>query len=373
MIEISSREKALREAAEPALAEAYNAHMTQGGGVIGKDLPIETGTLYPLGLLNRVAGFDEDAGVTPELVTAVRDSFERHVAHYAMQGVDIKPVITEAMHINISTEKNLPWYHGRILEASTDSEAFLAWLSRWTSEEIFHAETYEHWGAQAGALDTHASRRTTVTQIMNGIHVPTNTWPEITAFTDPQEGLTYEAHQNTASLLDSIGRRMITPIGGQELRHQRFFRRVLRAMVEIDFEYVLPIIADTWLHFAMPGKEGIENYDQHARNLAVHGIFSLAMMRQQQAQSANALGLLTQTPKTEAAQKAQHRIAQVIDINSRLNRMMYSKSGVEKATDDYIAQEKAQGRVPVILGRTVVFERTEGKGESNLVVYPNAA
>ncbi len=377
MSEILREEIELREAVEPFIEEAYDQHMTRGGRRIGgtaeDDLPVEHGTLYPLGFLNKAVGLDDDMGVTPDLVAAVRGSFDAHLAHYEEKGMKLLPVIRRAMHVNTATEENLPWYHGKILIATRFSQQFTNWLSRWTAEESSHAELLGHWGAQSGSLDTRAHRRTKVTQLMRGIHVPTDSWAQIVPFTDPQEGLTFDAHTNTGQLVDSIGRRALNAIAGQEDRHQRFFRFLHSAMVRAKPEYLLPIIARTWKGFDMPGKEGIEDYEGHALQLAVHGVFTFGMVRKQQREAAEDLGLLDIPVKTPEAQRAQEQIAQVIDMESRLNRILQKK--IDNTQEKYVAEEKAAGRVPVILGKTVIFNKRAKSPDGTsgaLEVFPEA-
>ncbi len=361
MPELPAREQSLRAAVEPAIAEAYEVHMSKDGQKIGEELPVETGTLYPLGILNRLAGLDEDAGVTPELVQAERESYQQHIAKYRDLGIDLAPVVGLGLHVGKATEDNISWYHARILQAvDGTSEAFNLWLPRWTAEESFHSDLIDNWGNHSGAIDPRLSWHAKVKQIMTGMHVPTDTLAGIVAFTDPQEGLTFDHHYNTGQMVDYFGRRALTVLGGQERRHQRFFRAVFKAAVEADPDYVLPITAKTWRTFAMPGKEGIDNYEENARMLAVHGIFTLAMIRKQQRASAEAVGLLEAEVTTDEAKKAQEDIVQILDMDSKLNRGLHRISRVEKATDEYIARERSAGRIPVILGRTVLFN-TEAK------------
>src|SRR5690606_31815584 len=109
-----------------------------------------------------------------------------------------------------------------------------------------------------------------------------------------------------------------------------------------------PIEADTHKRFAMPGEQGIPGYGEMALRIAVHGLFTVEGVLARQKDRVEKLGLLALQPTSDAAKKAQDMIAKTVDPESRINRFKLSK--VEAARAAYIEQERAAGRIPVILG-----------------------
>lgn len=370
-LEVPDRELDLRRQLEPVIAGSYERHMTRGEKVVGDEengLPIEYGVLDPLTILNRAVGLDMEDGLTPELVLRVRTSADTHYDKLREKGVDLRPVVHLGAYIVFATEVNLPWYHGDQLPQALPSPAYRQTLGRWTAEEAPHAPLTEYVASMGGIMDQKARLRVQTKQLMTGMHVEADSYAGIFPYTDPQEGSTNDTQQNLGFLMDEVGRDSMSRIGGQEIRHQRLFRRIVQGIVKIDPEYTLPIIARQWSKFDMPGKEGIEHFTSHATMLAVHGIFTRQMIRDHMRASAEDSGMLkTGIVSTPEAIEAQKTIQQLIDGETRLDELANRK--IARATEQYIADCRSKGIVPVILGQTVVFN-TETK---ELDVFPEAA
>ena len=298
----------------PVIEESYETHMTTGPRRnLESDDDKNAGTLHPLGELYEAAGLEPEDRVTTELVEVVHASFQDHIGMYRQQGVDLLPAIQLSGLMNLGTEDNISWYHAKQFAQFQDQPAYVEMLSRWTAEESDHGPLIEKWAEYAGAIPSSEAHRIRVSQIMSGIHVPVDSIISTNAFTDPQEGDTVDAHNALSQLLDPIGRKVMRKLAGHEARHNRMFRRIGEGLYDLDSEsidYALPIEADTHKRFAMPGEQGIPGYGEMALRIAVHVLLRAA----------------------------------------------------------YIEQERAAGRIPVILGRTVLLGP-----DKTLQVVPQAA
>lgn len=363
-------ERVLLDQLGPAISDSYETHMTSGPrnsvGDSAEDLT--KGTLAPLGLLYEAANLPYQNRITPELVEHVRTSHLEHIKKFIEQGVDLAPAIHLSGLMNLGTEENLVWYHGEQFAQFKNSKPYVTMLSRWTAEEADHGPAIQLYGDMSGSISPDNAHAIKVNQIMSGISVPIDSIVSTNAYTDPQEGDTVDAHNNLAAISDPIGAAVMRKLAGHEARHMRMFRRIGEDMYKLDQElvdYALPIEAAAHKRFMMPGEKGIPHYLDMALKIAVHGLFTLEGALRRQSDRVDKLGLLSIDAKTDEAKKAQDIIRKALDPESRVNKLRQRK--VESAREEYNATEKAIGRIPVILGQTVLLE----KGQ--LQVIPNAA
>ncbi len=355
----------------PAVERAYQEHMTTGprklrNGVA--ELDLTAGTLDPLEEIYKAAKLEPQEIITTELVETVHESFDNHIDKFLDQGVDLRPAIRLAGQMNLGTENNLVWYHATQYEKYKNHPELVALLSRWTAEEADHGPTIELWGELSGSISPKEAHAIKMMLIMGGIGVATESFPAINAFTEPQEYDTGDAHRDLGLILDPIGRRTMNRIAGQEVRHGNMFGDIGDEIYSLDqetIEYALIIEAEVHRRFGMPAEKSYPNFIGDATRIAVHGLFTTEGVLQRQRERIDRLGLLNKIVTTEAAEKAQKKIAEVTDPKSRINSMRIRT--VEQETEKYIIEEKAKGRVPVILGRTVIFEQGE------LKIIPEAA
>lgn len=364
-------EHQLMSALEPNVAAAYEAHMTTGARKQRGDDPVQdtVGTIDPLQEVYRSVGLEPQHIITPELVDAVGTSHREHINKFLEQGVDLREPIRRAGQMNLGTENNLVWYHGKQYSHFKDQPEFTRMLSRWTAEEADHGPLIELWGMLSGAISPAEAHQIKVALMMGGISVYTDSFAALNAFTDPQEFDTGDAHTNYGKILDAPGRVCMNKIGGHEFRHGRLFAELGKAMYSLDqkfIDYALSIEVETHRRFGMPTEGSYPNFGDEAMMIAVYGLFTTEGVVARQRERVERLGLLDIEVTTEEAKKAQAKLADIIDIDSKLNSIRVR--AVEKATNEYIKAEKAAGRVPAILGRTLIY-----KSGGELVVHPDAA
>lgn len=367
-LEMESR---ILDAVSPAIDQAYEEHMTSG---VRRNLDdseqVVIGTLDPLKEIYIASGLEEQEIITPELVEFVHGSYQNHVEELESQGLDIRPVVESAGLMIAGTEDNIDWYHAVQYARFRTSDAYMRMLSRWTAEEATHGPLVRLWSYLSGAISSAKAHENSTHQIMGGINVNVESVVSTNAFTDPQEADTVDAHKLLGSICDSVGRKSFNKLAGQEVRHNNMFRKIGNAIYEFAdsdqdvMDYVLPIETSTHAHFSMPGEKSYPEFTGEAIKIAVNGLFTLQGVIKRQAERVQSLGLLSKTVRAETAKKAQAKLAQLIDPDSRINRI--KQNIVDKATEEYISSEKIQGRVPFILGRTVVIEG------GSVTVTPNA-
>ncbi len=360
---------------EPIAVDSYETHMTTGPRKIreysqaeGENISSIAGTLDPLEEVYRAAGIEPQDRITQDLVGAVHDSFESHISSLEKQGLDARTPIRIGGRMTLGTENGLVWFHSDQQEFYKDYPVYAEGLARWTAEEADHGPLIELYGSLSGAISPKEAHAVKVAINMGGIKVNTNSIVAIDAFTDPQEGDTVDAHSDLGSTTDLIGRRIMNKIAGHEDRHRKWFRQNGKGIYSLGQEcvdYALPIEAETHRTFAMPAEGSYPDFVDDAIQIAVYGLFTTSGVLARQKERVEDLGLLDLKVTTEAAKKAQAKIAKSIDPESRINKLVLRK--VEQATERYIESEKSQGRVPFILGRTVVVSGKE------LKVIPEAA
>jgi hypothetical protein len=363
-------ETAIMGSLEPKVGQAYDKHMSTGPRKNRgeTELDLTAGTLNPLEEMYRAAKLEPQEVITVELVETVRDSFESHIQEHESLGLDLRPVINIAGQMNLGTEKNLVWYHAKQYDTFKNYPAFVSMLSRWTTEEEDHGPLIEMWGNFSGAISSKEAHAIKVALIMGGISVDTESFPALNAFTEPQEFDTGDAHLFLGYVTDTVGRRVMNRVAGHEVRHGTLFSEIGNEMYELEpdlIEYILPIEAEVHRRFGMPAEKSYPDFVGAATRIAVHGLFTTEGVLKRQRERVERLGLLDLQVKSEEAQKAQVLIDKVTDPTSRINHLRIK--AVEQETERYIQFEKAQGRIPVILGRTVIFN------QGQLEIYPEAA
>lgn len=359
---------------EPVVENVYDRHMTTGprrGQIAGEEPQV--GTFSPLKELYKASGLPVEETLTPELVESVQSSFSPHAQQLELQGLDFVVPLSKALHMNLGTEDNITWYHTSMYPVLKQSPAFDALLRRWTLEETGHGPLIEYWMMMAGVGKESIANIVKAHQITGGIGVDTRSFVTINAYTDPQEADTVDAHRNVSLVADPVGKAVMNLLVGHEARHNRAFRAIGEALYQLDQEiidYALPLEFTSQRDFAMPAEESYPDFHAIAKMLAVHGFFPLESVVERQKERIDALGLLDLHVTTEEAKLAQEGLAEVIDINSRKNKFLLKK--IEKQKEQYIAEQKAKGNIPFILGTTVTVEKDDSN-KHVVVVHPEAA
>lgn len=358
---------------EPFAVESYDRHMATGPRKGAASDDVSPGTFDHRVELYEAAGLPVLDHTSAELVDAVCTSFDEHMrTTFEENGVDARPVIARAGSINQTTESGLVHFYQVQEGIYRDYPVFLGGLRRWTTEEKFHEPLIAAWGDYSGAINQQKVHADSASMNMNGIVVPAESVVSLKAFTHPQENLTGDAHTIFASVIDRLGARPMRKMGGQEFRHGTWFEADGKVMYEIAaedpqlLEYVLMWEAYLQANFAMPAHGSYADFEADALMNAVCGMFTNEMVMKRQAERIQKLGLLDLDAGTDQAKIAQEALANHIDIEkNRLYRFVTNT--VEKARQEYIDREKAAGRVPFLLGRTVIAK------QGQISILPDAA
>ncbi len=180
-----------------------------------------------------------------------------------------------AVETALLTEANLPWYTAVLHEGLRDSLAPLQEFVRvWTSEEDQHSTLLETYLLLTDNGD-HAERgRRRKAVLAAGWSHQLEGAFEAMVYTTIQELATQVFYVCTADVCerdDPTLARALRRIAKDETRHYAFYRDVVKAHLDADPAYVIPLV-NVLVQFQMPGRV-MSDFDERSRKLAVEGVF----------------------------------------------------------------------------------------------------
>ncbi len=335
---------------EPTIEQAYQEHMTTARG--------QRQPLFPTTLLAQTAS--EPTRNPLEYGPILAERLNDHLSSFETEyDVDVKPVLAATFLINLLTEDNLPYYTAINLGLAQDSEAMATWVREWTTEEDAHGVLMRDYALLTGLFgansiiehDTYNTGRTA--QLRSGTAISPTSLYHAFSYLPLQELLTKEAHTSLGLVLDSSGGRIMNRIGGDEHNHYEFYQKLLAATLAIDPDNTLPALAETYQQFAMPGKEGIPDFEALEKLVALAGIFDAVTIARAKARILQAIEVEKAEPVTQAAKKAQEKLV-VQASDQKIER-------VERAMERFRRNIPipAEGPAPFILGHTIGLKRIE--------------
>jgi acyl-[acyl-carrier-protein] desaturase len=160
-------------------------------------------------------------------------------------------------------------------------EAFATWTRRWTAEEGRHSIVIRDYLTATRAIDPVVLERGRMAQVSGG-QTPTPPSPvHGLVYLSIQEMATNVAHRNTGRVIgDPTGAKVMARVAGDENLHQRFYRDLTGAAIELDPSALVLAIETEVRDFAMPGT-GIPGFNTHAALIARAGIYDLAVHYEQ--------------------------------------------------------------------------------------------
>ena len=180
-----------------------------------------------------------------------------------------------AVETALLTEANLPWYTAVLHEGLRDSLAPLQEFVRvWTSEEDQHSTLLETYLLITDNGD-HAERGRRRKAVLAGgwSHQLEGAF-EAMVYTTIQELATQAFYLHTARAVeaqDPALARALRRIAKDETRHYAFYRDVVKAHLDADAAYVIPLV-NVLVHFQMPGRV-MSDFDERSAMLASKGVF----------------------------------------------------------------------------------------------------
>ncbi len=180
-----------------------------------------------------------------------------------------------AVETALLTEVNLPWYTAVLHEGLRDSLAPLQeFIGVWTSEEDQHSTLLETYLllTDNGDPDERGRRRKAV--IAGGFSHQLEGAFEAMVYTTIQELATQAFYLHTADAVeaqDPTLSRALRRIAKDETRHYAFYRDVVKAHLDADPTYVIPLVG-VLVQFQMPGRV-MGDFEERTMLLASEGVF----------------------------------------------------------------------------------------------------
>ncbi len=187
----------------------------------------------------------------------------------------LSTVAYTAVETALLTEVNLPWYTAVLHEGLRDSLAPLQeFIGVWTSEEDQHSTLLETYLllTDNGDPDERGRRRKAV--IAGGFSHQLEGAFEAMVYTTIQELATQAFYLHTADAVeaqDPTLSRALRRIAKDETRHYAFYRDVVKAHLDADATYVIPLVG-VLVQFEMPGRV-MSDFEERSLMLASEGVF----------------------------------------------------------------------------------------------------
>jgi acyl-[acyl-carrier-protein] desaturase len=185
--------------------------------------------------------------------------------------------VRSAIYVNLLTEDNLPYYTSMLLQRAPDGHPLVQWSHQWTMEEDRHAMTMRDWVHVSRCIDPALLEEGRRVQMTLGRVPEPPSIAELIVYVALQERATQVAHRNTSARLskeDTMGRRVLGLIAGDETKHYMFYRDLVASAYLIDPSRMMRATATVVAEFAMPGT-GIPRFSRHAAAIAKEGIYGL--------------------------------------------------------------------------------------------------
>jgi acyl-[acyl-carrier-protein] desaturase len=166
----------------------------------------------------------------------------------------LRPEIVIALETNLLTEDNLPYYYASIAKGVEPESALGEWSRLWTSEEASHGTALRDYMLLMRVIDPVLLEHNRLKVMQRGFYRPFGSPFELFAYTTAQELSTRISHLRTGKKADEpVLCKLLELIAQDENFHFIFYRSVVKAILEIAPELMLPAIATQLYGFGMPG------------------------------------------------------------------------------------------------------------------------
>lgn len=217
----------------------------------------------------------------------------------------------DALYINLATEDNLPLYFAEINSHAPAGHPLKEWTRIWTKEEAQHADLIANWARVTRALDPQQMKYERDEQMLRGESPHATTAVELFAYASLQELATAVSHRGTIPFLDKEygGQRAMGRVAKDEQHHCAFYTGALKAVLDVDPTVGLQALDYQLRHFAMPGKEGIPNFQERSRTVEEIGVYGTRLHLEKVVNpTLKALAIDDLPSLSEAGEKARARI-----------------------------------------------------------------
>jgi acyl-[acyl-carrier-protein] desaturase len=198
-----------------------------------------------------------------------------------LAGASLTPEVRSALHVNLLTEDNLPYYFRSVEQMFGRDGAWGTWVRRWTAEEGRHSMVIYGYLMTTRAIDPVELERGRMAQVSGGITPAPDSLFEGFVYLALQELATRISHRNTgAQIGDPVGFEVMKRVCADENLHQLFYRDLAAAAFEAAPNEMMIALEAQVRKFAMPGV-GIPDFDRHAALIAKAGIYDLQIHHDQ--------------------------------------------------------------------------------------------
>ncbi len=335
--------QALIKEIEPSITAAHERHIES----------LRTTPIHPVQKLASLAGTDDDPLAYGPVL---RDAYNERLNQLEEQGIDARGLVAAAFLVNLLTEDNLPHYSIENYRAAEGSAPLTNWLYQWITEEDAHGTMMRDYGLLTGMIGKDIPHdqyyRGRVSQLQNGLDVSINSPGQGFTYLSLQEKVTGIAHKRTGLVLDTLGRRMLQSVSGDEERHYRFYSAQVQALLEVDPDQTVVAIHDQLNNFAMPGARGIPEFGALAKTIAVSGIYDQTIETDTKADLLKQWKIDERTFKADAAKEAQTKLIEEYGPDSPVR--IKRTAQMERVRDAIVKRHEREGTVrPLIIGHTV--------------------
>jgi acyl-[acyl-carrier-protein] desaturase len=216
------------------------------------------------------------AEIEAEIAQAIRDK------SYMPDDEPIPEEVIDALIVNLLTEDGLPYYTSTLEHVAPPDHPFTEWIHWWTAEEGRHSPSIFAFIKLSGKVDL----RWLEAARMHTMRYPETPHPksfiEGLVYPTIQEVATEISHRNTINKLPDthrkMGRKSISPVVGDEVKHGIFYGNLSEAAFKIDSSTTIIAIARQIKSFSMPGR-GIPDFDNRSEAIENAGIFGLRQLK----------------------------------------------------------------------------------------------
>jgi acyl-[acyl-carrier-protein] desaturase len=196
-------------------------------------------------------------------------------------GAEIDEAVRSALHVNLLTEDNLPYYFRSVERMFGPDGAWGTWVRRWTAEEGRHSMVIYGYLMATRAIDAKALERGRMAQVSGGVSPDPPTPQDGFVYLALQELATRISHRATGRMIgDPAGYEVMMRVAADENLHQLFYRDLATAAIAVDPSGMMCAIERQVAGFQMPGT-GIPDFARHAALIARAGIYDLAVHHEQ--------------------------------------------------------------------------------------------
>ena len=230
----------------------------------------------------------------------------------------LRPEVVLALETNLLTEDNLPYYHAQIAQMLDNSPVWERWNRRWTAEEAQHAAAIRDYLYLRRVIEPHRIEDGRMAVMEGGFQREFSDPLEIFAYTAAQELATRVSHLRTGQAAqEPIVLKLLTSISRDENLHHVFYRGVVKEVLAIAPDLMLPALERQLYSFEMPGS-GMTDFDTRRRIIADEGIFGTQEFRDQVVVPLMSFWQIEALScQTAAGKKAQEKLGRLPQLLSR--------------------------------------------------------